>query len=264
MNQDPRLRLAENLSESIRQSGKSRKQISEETGIPEGTLSCYVTGKRYPRPEQLRQLAWALGVPVGRLTEMEDEAAIIRLGGQPSEGAMRLARTYDRLDEHGKELLNLVARAEEARLEQPQTGEEADVRPLRTIRHYLTPAAAGYASPIEGEDYEDMAVGAEVPQQADFCVDIAGDSMEPYIHDGERVYVQRGAPLHMFDVGIFYVDGDVFCKQWCVDYAGTLHLLSANPKREDANITVPKDAGRSVVCFGKVLLPKKLPRPIYN
>ena len=61
-----------------------------------------------------------------------------------------------------------------------------------------------------------------------------------------------------------YVDGDVFCKQWCVDYAGTLHLLSANPKREDANIVIPRDSGRSCVCFGKVLLNRSLPMPVYE
>jgi phage repressor protein C with HTH and peptisase S24 domain len=88
--------------------------------------------------------------------------------------------------------------------------------------------------------------------------------MEPYIPDGSLAFVQRGAQLQEFDVGIFFVDGDVFCKQWCVDYAGTLHLLSANPAREDANISIPKDAGRNCVCFGKVLLREKLPEPVYR
>ena len=131
------------------------------------------------------------------------------------------------------------------------------------IRHYLTSAAAGYAAPVEGEDYEMVVRGADVPAKADFSIDISGDSMEPYIKNGQTVYVQRGADLAEFEVGIFFVDGDVFCKQWCVDYAGTLHLLSANPRREDANISIPRDAGRSCVCFGKVLLNKKLPRPYY-
>ena len=87
--------------------------------------------------------------------------------------------------------------------------------------------------------------------------------MLPYIKDGDLVYVRRDVPLEEFDVGIFYVDGDVYCKQWCVDYSGTLRLLSANPQRQSANISIPKDSGRSCVCFGKVLLPKRLPRPTY-
>lgn len=263
MNTDPRRCFAENLGEGIRRSGKSRRQLSRETGIPEGTLSCYVTGRRFPRPEQLRLLAGALGMRLGELTGMEPEGGDAP-GLRLSEGALRVGRTYDRLDGHGRRMLELVAQAEEERVDSLRREAEEKILPLRKIRHYLTPAAAGYASPIEGEDYEDVAAGAEVPEQADFCIDIAGDSMEPYIGDGQRVYVQRGASLKMFDVGIFFVDGDVFCKQWCVDHLGTLYLLSANPRREDANIVIPRDAGRSVVCFGKVLLSHRLPRPVYR
>ena len=131
------------------------------------------------------------------------------------------------------------------------------------IRHYLTPAAAGFASPIEGEDYELVPVTNSVPARADFCIDISGDSMAPYIEDGQRVYVQRDATLEPFDVGVFFVDGDVLCKQYCVDSFGTLYLLSANKKREDANRVITRDSASTVVCFGKVILPRKLPKPIY-
>lgn len=132
------------------------------------------------------------------------------------------------------------------------------------IRHYLTAAAAGYAAPIEGEDYELVERDADTPPRADFCIDISGDSMEPYIKDGERVYVQRDQSLSDFDVGIFFLDGDVYCKQYCLDYNGSVMLLSANPKREDANRYIFRHSGRTLVCFGKVLLPKKLPMPIYE
>lgn len=135
---------------------------------------------------------------------------------------------------------------------------------IEYIRHYLTPAAAGYASPIEGEDYDMMERGLDVPHKADFAIDISGDSMEPYIHDGQTVYVQRGADIEDMDVGIFFVDGDVYCKQYCLDYNGDVHLLSANPNREDANVHIRRDSTRNLVCFGKVILPHRLPAPIYN
>ena len=55
------------------------------------------------------------------------------------------------------------------------------------IREYLTPAAAGYASPAEGDDYIMVPVTDKVPEGADYAVRIDGDSMEPYIKDGSRV-----------------------------------------------------------------------------
>ena len=176
--------------------------------------------------------------------------------------AIKIARDYEKLDEHGKRVVQTLLREEQARL--TEANKEEPPAKIEYIRHYLTAAAAGYAAPIEGEDYELIPRDKSVPVKADFCIDIDGDSMEPYIHSGQRVYVQRDTELREFDVGIFFVDGDVFCKQWCIDYAGTLHLLSANPKREDANIAVHRDSVRNVVCFGKVLLPHKLPRPQYR
>ena len=135
---------------------------------------------------------------------------------------------------------------------------------METIKHYLVPAAAGYASPIEGEDYELMERDMNTPLEADFCLNVQGDSMEPYIRDGSLIYVKRDAPLREFDVGVFFVDGDVFCKQFCPGYAGETYLLSANPKRQDANITIHRDSGRTSIYFGKVLLKQKLGRPVYE
>lgn len=135
---------------------------------------------------------------------------------------------------------------------------------IEYIRHYIVPAAAGYASPIEGEDYELIPLDPRAPRSADFCISVSGDSMEPYIADGSIAYVKRGVSLQPFDVGVFYVDGDVLVKQFCHDAFRNLYLLSANPAREDANRFISAESGSRVVCYGKVLLPNRLPRPIYS
>lgn len=70
---EPRRLFSVNLDRLTRASGKSRHQLSVETGISEGTLSCYYTGRRFPRPEQLRTLADCLGVTVGDLTDAPGE-----------------------------------------------------------------------------------------------------------------------------------------------------------------------------------------------
>ncbi len=217
------------------------------------TLYGWEAGSRQPDAESFLALCRVYGI---------DSLEGIEKAPTLSEEAIRLARDYDRLDEHGRRALRGLANEELARLREAEQTEETGE--LLYIRHYLTAAAAGYAAPIEGEDYELIPKVKGVPAKADFCIDIDGDSMEPYIHDRQRVYVQRDTELREFDVGIFFVDGDVYCKQWCQDHVGNLYLLSANPKREDANILIRRDSVRNVVCFGKVLLPKKLPRPVYR
>lgn len=132
---------------------------------------------------------------------------------------------------------------------------------IEYIREYVTPAAAGYASPAEGEDYTLVPKDKDAPKNADFAVRIAGDSMEPYIKDGSRVYVSRDIDLHDGDVGIFFVDGDMKCKQYCEDVFGNIYLFSLNRDRTDADITVMAGSGVTVFCFGRVLLPKRPPLP---
>ena len=135
--------------------------------------------------------------------------------------------------------------------------------PVRTIRHYLAPAAAGYANPVEGSDYEDIPLPPGAPDWADFSIDISGDSMEPYIKDGSTIYVERDVSLQDFDVGVFYLDGDIFIKQFAPSYDGSVYLLSANPRREDANKFISKDSNSTLICYGKAILPRKLPAPEY-
>ena len=85
------------------------------------------------------------------------------------------------------------------------------------------------------------------------AVRIQGDSMEPYIHDGSVVYVNHD-PLRAGDVGIFCVDGDMLCKQYYRDPLGVVYLFSLNRHRADADVILPPSSGRSLTCFGRVML----------
>ena len=124
---------------------------------------------------------------------------------------------------------------------------------VREIPLYRYPAAAGFPAPVAGEDYDLIPVTGEVPRGAEFAVRIQGDSMEPYIRDGSVVYVNRD-PLQNGDVGIFCVDGEMLCKQYYRDPLAMVYLFSLNRARADADVVLPRDSGRSLVCFGRVML----------
>lgn len=175
------------------------------------------------------------------------------------EEALEVARDYQRLDRHGRTVVKVLLSeegrrvAEEGRRRAAGDGSPAEAR---VIPLYFTPAAAGYASPAFGEDFEYLEVGGDVPRQADFAVKIDGDSMEPYIMDGSVVYVNRD-PLADGDVGIFCVDGNMLCKQYHRDERGVVHLLSLNRARADADRRIGPDAGVSLNCYGRVILPHR-------
>ena len=49
-----------------------------------------------------------------------------------------------------------------------------------------------------------------------------------------------------------------------MDKLGMVYLFSLNRARADADVVLPRDSGRTMVCFGRVLLPSrpKMPKGI--
>lgn len=178
--------------------------------------------------------------------------------GLPEIHELSFLKKYRELDEHGRQLTELVLNSEHDRVTRARQAVEE--KATKIIPLYATPAAAGYANPALGEDYEDYAVPAD--SRADFAARIQGDSMEPYIADGSIVLVNRSMPIADGDVGLFFVDGDIKCKQYCEDSCGNIYLFSLNRARADADTTVPASSGITVFCFGKVLLSRRPPLPV--
>ena len=112
--------------------------------------------------------------------------------------------------------------------------------------------------------YELMPRTGDIPPGADFLITITDDCMLPYIRPGEQVAVSCRETLCEMDAGIFVYKGRLVCRQWCEDITGTLHLLCANPKREDESISVPAMMREDCICLGKVLLSKKPEAPVYD
>lgn len=237
----------------------SRSELAMLSGINKSNITRYCKGDYKAKQDVVFLIADRLNVNPAWLMGYDiSMEAPPRPAPAPalSHEESRLVKLYRRADDIDKRtVMTVLSRYEAA---------EDPAPPIRYIRHYLVPAAAGYASPIEGEEYENVPLPPDAPQDADFCIEIQGDSMEPYIQDGQRVYIKRDAPLKDFDPGVFFVDGDMFCKQFCPGYAGEFYLLSANPNRQDANITIRRGTGQNCVYFGKVLLGKKLPKPNYK
>ena len=67
---------------------------------------------------------------------------------------------------------------------------------------------------------------------ADYALRIAGDSMEPLVGDGEIVLVAKTEILGNGDVGIFYLDGEQYCKRLVGN-----RLVSENKKYGDIDIS---------------------------
>lgn len=111
-----------------------------------------------------------------------------------------------------------------------------EVEPLRRLPLYSLAVSAGTGQFLDGEDYEMVEVGAEVPEGSNFGVRVSGDSMEPRFHSGQTVWVRQQRSLMTGEFGIFLYDGNAYLKQ-LVARDGRVALHSLNPRYDDILIS---------------------------
>ena len=232
--------------------------------ISDKTLYGWESGHRQPDADtflilcNIYQISTITGIQ--KIPKRENDETIEKAPSNLSEEAYQVAQDYSQLDQPGKNVVRVVIQEEGKRVKAEKEKRQVPAFEPQTVRRiplYFTPAAAGMTSPAEGQDYEMIEVGKDVPWNADFAVKIDGESMEPYIRDGSTVYVNR-EPLENGDVGIFYVDGNMICKQYYKDEDGNVRLLSLNRacRYADRYISV-KDTDTVMMYYGRVLLPRR-------
>lgn len=118
----------------------------------------------------------------------------------------------------------------------------------RKIRLFDIPASAGVGNFLDGDNFTEVEVGEEVPATADFGIRISGDSMEPRFVNGQIVWVQKQDTLNNGEIGIFFLDGNAYCKKLQDDEKG-LYLISLNNTYEPIAVT----ENQTFKIFGKVV-----------
>ena len=233
--------------------GLSQAALAKILGVSQSTVGNYEADISFPKEEVLLRLFDCLETDPNTL--FRDS---FRFGADVlTHSERQMLEQYRGLSPKGRETVRSVVSALCAYRDDLEAG-KTDREP-RIIPLYRSPAAAGYAAPVFGEDFDSISVTDEVPQSAEYAVRIQGDSMAPHIPDGSVVYVNRD-PLGPGDVGIFCVDGDMFCKQYYKDPAGVVYLFSLNRARADADVVLMPGSSRGLVCFGRVIM-HALPLP---
>ena len=242
--------VGQRLRQRREELGMSRQELARLLGVSVSAIGNYETGQNFMREDILVRLLHVLQVDPNYLYQDVYQSSDFHCS--PTE--MDMVKQYRELSVTAQRLVRALLQG--LLTCQREAEELSGPAAQREIPLYESPAAAGYAAPVFGEDYDLIPVTGEVPQGADFAVRLQGDSMEPYLRDGGLAYVNRD-PLQNGDVGIFCVDGEMLCKQYYRDPLGMVYLFSLNRKRSDADVLLPRDSGRSMVCFGRVILPRR-------
>lgn len=247
----------------------TQQNLGDAVGVSTVTIRAWERNTKKPAMDALLSLGRVLNISMDTLLDFHlNNASNYTLVLTSSE--RKLLSSYQSLDNYGQRAVDAICALEKERVDAtkkprviPKVIDLQQVKSERYIPRYTTPSAAGSSVPLDGVDFEMILVDSSVPEEADYAVDIQGNSMYPYIHDGDMVYVEKDAELTIGDVGIFCVDGAMYCKQYYLDDNNNLILASANPELRHTNIFVSADSGRSVKACGKVLLKEKIDLPDY-
>ena len=118
----------------------------------------------------------------------------------------------------------------------------------RKIRKYHLKASAGTGQYLDSDSYDEIEVGDEVSALADFGITLAGNSMEPQFVNGQTVWVHSQETLNNGEIGIFYYNGDAYCKKY-MEQDGQIVLVSLNPGYDPIHVN-PENGFKT---FGKVV-----------
>ncbi|WP_335935174.1 MULTISPECIES: XRE family transcriptional regulator [Fusobacterium] len=98
-----------------------------------------------------------------------------------------------------------------------------------------------------------LEVSKSIAKSATFATFIDGDSMEPKIYDDDLVLVQEVSMLDSGEIGIFFLNDDVYCKKFQYnEFTKEIILKSINPKYKPKEVTSDDDfriIGRVVAVF---------------
>ena len=262
------MELCERIQSLRLKHNMTQKDLSESISVSVVSIGGWENGTRKPSAEAIIALSKIFNVTtdylLGVVVQPEKDALLL------SQNEKALLSNYRLLDKHGRKAVDTICIIEKSRVESERTSDNrrSNIIPItksssRYIPRYTTPSAAGSSVPLDGDDFEMILVDDSIPNDADFAVGIQGNSMYPYIHDGDTVYVKKDTELSIGDVGIFCVDGAMYCKQYYLDGENNLILLSANPRLKHTNVYVGVDSGTDVRCYGKVLLDCHIDLPDY-
>lgn len=89
----------------------------------------------------------------------------------------------------------------------------------------------------------------QIPLEADFCLTVNGDSMEPLIHHHDYIFVSKQDTLFNGNIGVVIVDGEAFIKKVFFEN-DKARLQSFNKKYKDIIV----DDSNDFRIIGKVVL----------
>lgn len=222
--------MKNNFKQIREDNGITQKEFADKFGLTLRAWQSYEQGVSEPKYEVLCKIADEFKVSTDYLLGRTEIKAMA--GTSPAEqldvtaAEQEIIRRYTEFPEEVRLLLldtirKLVGLPDDV----------GEVRPVIVFtRCHRMKASAGMGYDLDNADeWRDVRI-YDCPEayQADFAVEVDGDSMEPDYHDGDIVFVKLSEDVPVGAVGLFIHDGKGYIKE-----RGETCLISRNPDYPD-------------------------------
>lgn len=230
-----------------REKGLTMEELGNELGKAKSSISRWISGERYPKIEEIEEIAIYFNTDVETLI----------FGGQHSTSTLTLiTETSAKLNEDRQ--LNVLDYAED------QLNEQNRIVNIDEINEELYPyevteklAAAsdlpnGFNYDADNNRKFTLYSDKLTTKQYDIASQVTGDSMEPLYHDGDVVLIQKGYDNINGAIYAVDYDGKTYLKKVFLE-DNKFRLVSINDKYDDIIIDIPVDEEIYFNIVGKVV-----------
>lgn len=199
----------------------TQEELAKQLCITKGAVANYENCVSVPKPDILYKVMEALDCDANFL--FQDDVPLLKKA-EITLQEKDMIEKFRKLDDRGKEIIQYMLDKElllTLQAEQGASQEQPDITLIK-LPYYDFPASAGIGN---FTDYE-YATYVEVrnpPRKADYIVRVSGDSMEPTLYDGDKLYIQKVDVLNFGDIGLFAYGGSIYVKEY-----GRQGLISHN------------------------------------
>lgn len=240
------MKLSQILDKLMTEKDVSAYKISKATGISDRLIGYWRKGEKLPGAENLLTIANYFSVSTDYLlTGQEKSSTTIELNADEQ----ALIGYFKNLSDKSKGIV--LGKAETlAELEAPATNDpekEDEEEPETIFIEYSTlKVSAGTGEPLIDDTYPEFieVKRSELTEEANFAVQISGNSMLPRFKNKDIVLVRSQPTVEIGEIGIFIIDGNGYIKERAVN-----RLISINPEYNDIYFKENQD----IRCKGLVI-----------
>lgn len=222
--------IGERLYEVRKRKKLTQQEFADELGCSRQTISCYEQNQNLDKVYDFLKVCERLG----------EDADYIITGKKSNNGKeitpeeKKILSAYKNLTDSDRRVVDFIFNIKQEKSKQysDNTNRLINLGEIISIDTYPQPVSAGKGNIyIDDNPVPQLYPATPIASKADYCARISGDSMYPNYLDGDFVYVDKTKELNNDDIGIFFYDGEAYCKKYYED-KNIKKLISINPDQE--------------------------------